>query len=127
MQNNKEDKENKEEKTLFDETKSELVEYVEKSLKNFKLKTYEKAAITSSYATYAFVIILMAYFIFFMLLLALGYLLGEWLNSNAAGFGILIALSSLCLFVFIKRGKTFRRYIANLAVTIIRKIESNEE
>lgn len=127
MQNNNEHIENKDFDALIDETKAELSTYVEKRLKSIKLRTYEKTAITGSYITYGLVIILMIYFILFLLLLTLGYLLGEWLNSTAAGFGVLILLSSFCLFVFIKRGKRFRRYVTNLIVSIISKIESDEE
>jgi len=127
MQKDKNFEENKDINALIDDTKSELSEYVEKRLKSIRLRAYETTAIAGSYITYGLVVILMAYFIFFLFLLSLGYLLGEWLNSNAAGFGILIVLSSIGLFIFLKRGKSFRRTIANLVVSIIKKVESDEE
>lgn len=127
MQKNKEIEDNKDLHTLIDDTKSEFSEYVEKRLRSFKLRAYEKTAITGSYLTYGFVIILVIYFIMFLVLLALGFLLGECLNSNAAGFGILIAFCIIGLFVFLKLGKGFRRKISNVIVSIISKIESDEE
>lgn len=127
MHKPKDEKEKTDAEILIEDTKSELFSYVEKTLSSLKLSAYEKSAILGSYITYGLIILLMFFCIFFLLLLALGYLLGEVLDSNAAGFGILILLSVFSLILFVVNGKKFRRYITNLVILLIKKIESNEE
>lgn len=126
MKQNK-DEERKDFETVFEDTQSEIKQYVEKRLESLKLRAYEKTALTGSFIVYGLLIMLTTFFIFFLALFALGFFLGELLNSNAAGFGILIACSLLILFVFIISGKIVRRRIINLIVSLIKKIEKDEE
>lgn len=113
--------------TLFNDTKSELKQYVEKRVESLKLRVYEKTAITGSFITYGLFVMLMVFFVFFLCLLTLGFFLGELLNSLAAGFGILVLCSLIILVIFIVAGKTIRRKIINLIVSLIKKIEKDEE
>jgi len=113
--------------TLIDETKSDITGYLNKRLKSLKLTAYEKTAKAGSYIAYGLIIILVAYFLMILFLLALGFLLGEAIGSISAGFGILMAFTILCLCLFIYLGKKFRRSIANVIVSIIKKIEEDEE
>jgi len=113
--------------SLIDSIKSDLSSYIEKKLTIYKLKTYEKLSVSSSYIVYGLIISLLVFSIFFLGLFALGFLLGEYLGSNAAGFGILILFSALILAVFVFNAKRVRRYFTNLIVRIIQKIESDED
>lgn len=123
----KQSKDKKDFETLFDDTQSELKQYIEKRLESLKLRAYEKTALTGSFIVYGLLIMQTALFIFFLILFTLGFFLGELLNSTAAGFGILIAISLLILFIFVLSGKVARRRIINLIITLIRKIEKDEE
>ncbi|MFR9166752.1 MAG: phage holin family protein [Dysgonomonas sp.] len=125
MQNNAE--EQKDLGTLVDQIKKDLSSYLNNRLERFKLKSYEKISISGSFIVYGLIIFFLLFNIFFLVLLSLGFLIGEWLNSPAAGFAILIGISLIILVICLFNGKRIRRYFTNLVVSIIRKVETDEE
>jgi protein-S-isoprenylcysteine O-methyltransferase Ste14 len=113
--------------SYFDQIKSDLSICLTKRLEWFKLSTYEKTAIASSYIMYGLIIVLLVLGILFVALLASGFLLGAYLDSYAAGFGVLVAVAAVILLLFAVNAKRFRRFISNKVITVIRKIERDEE
>ena len=118
---------NKDLQAYFEQLKQDLSSYINKRIKLFRLRSYEKISITSSYIVYSLIVIILLFNIFFLFLLVLGFFLGECLNSNAAGFGVLILFTILILIIYMLNAKKIRGYITNKVVTVIKKIESDEQ
>jgi len=113
--------------SLFDAVKDDLSGYIEKKLTLFKLRVYEKISISGSYIVYGLIIFIFIFTIFLLGLIALGFFLGEMLDSNAAGFGMLILITLSLLLCFVLNAKRIRLSITNLVIKIIKKIESDED
>jgi protein-S-isoprenylcysteine O-methyltransferase Ste14 len=124
MQNNQP---NNDLQSYFDQIKNDLSVFLTKKLEWFKLSAYEKTAIAGSYIMYGLIVALLIFGALFLVLLALGFFLGCYLGSYAAGFGILVAVVVVILLLFAANAKRFRRFISNKVITVIRKIERNEE
>jgi len=79
--------------------KAEITEWVETRLKLLQLNVFEKTAIVSSFLIYGIIIINLLFFALLFAFVALGFLIGKWVNSIAGGFAIIsfIYLLILCL------------------------------
>lgn len=119
--------EKKDFETLFSEIKTDLASYLNKRLTIIKLKTYEKGSISGSYIVFGAIVLMMSFSIFLLILLCVGFFLGELLNSSAAGFGILVFATLMILIIFIANGKRIRRVITNSIVSLIKDIEKDGE
>ncbi len=127
MQKTNKQTEKKDFDTLFAEVKTDLTSYLSKRLEVIKLKAYEKGSMSGSYIVFGAIVLMMSLSIFLLILLGLGFFLGELLNSLAAGFGILILATILILALFIANGKRVRRVITNFIISIIKEIEKDED
>lgn len=114
-------------KELIDESKADLSSYIEKRLTLAKLKAFEKIASTSSYIIYGLMMSVFALILFILILVGLGFFIGDLLNNYAAGFGILILITLVALFVLIFNAKRVRRAFVNITLRTIKKIEVDED
>lgn len=112
---------------LIDESKADLSSYIEKRLELAKLKTYEKISGASSYIIYSLIMSVFALILFILILIGLGIVIGDLLNNYIAGFGVLLLITLIALFGLIYNAKKIRRYFLNLTLSVIKKIESDEE
>jgi hypothetical protein len=111
--------------SLLEDIKLELLSYINKRMRLFRLDAYDKVSMSASILGYGLIVATIVSFILFFALLGLAFLIGEMLGSLAAGFGIIALLSLfILLVVFI-----FRRKIKNSillgTIKIIRNIEAN--
>ncbi|GAB6012018.1 hypothetical protein [Viscerimonas tarda] len=113
--------------SYFEQIKADLSNYILKRIELLKLQSYEKIAVSGSYIAYSLIILVLIFNIFFLFLLALGFFLGEYLHSYALGFGVLVLVSLVVLPIYALNAKRFRRFIANKVISVIRKIEKDEE
>lgn len=114
-------------KELIDESKADLSSYIEKRLTLAKLKAFEKIASTSSYIIYGLMMSVFALILFILILVGLGFFIGDLLNNYAAGFGILILITLVALFVLIFNARRVRRAFVNITLRTIKKIEVDED
>jgi hypothetical protein len=89
--------------TLLSTLKANLKEWVEIRIRLLKLELFEKISVLGSFIIYGLVIINLLFFIFLFAFIALGLLLGKWLNSIACGFAAvslfyLVILAVLLIF-----------------------------
>ena len=85
--------------------KAEIKEWVEIRAKLLQLQVFEKTANVGSFLIFGIIIINLLFFAFLFAFLALGFLLGKWVNSAAGGFAIICGFYLLILalmFVFRK-------------------------
>lgn len=114
-------------KELIDESKADLSSYIEKRLTLAKLKAFEKIASTSSYIIYGLMMSVFALILFILILVGLGFFIGDLLNNYAAGFGILILITLVALFILIFNARRVRRAFVNITLRTIKKIEVDED
>lgn len=112
---------------LIDESKADLSSYIEKRLTLAKLKAFEKISSASSYIIYGLMMSVFALILFILILVGLGVVIGDLLNNYAAGFGVLLLITLVALFALIFNAKRIRRFFLNLTLSIIKKIESDED
>ncbi len=125
MKNNNEEYQNFSE--LIDESKADLSSYIEKRLTLVKLKAFEKIASASSFIIYGLMMSVFALILFILILVGLGFVIGELLNNYAAGFGVLILITLVALLGLILNAKRIRRAFVNITLRTIKKIEVDED
>lgn len=122
-----EQEENKDLQGLIEEFKAEVLVYINKRLQAFKLISYEKGSRGASFFLYGLIIGTLLFSAFFLSLFTLAFYLGSLLGNYAAGFGILILVTLLILGLFLLFSKKIRLWLTNTTITVIRKIESDED
>lgn len=114
-------------KELLDESKADISSYVEKRLALAKLRIYEKVASSFSHIIYSLLICLFAFVVFTLVFLGLGLFIGEQLGNFSLGFGILTLVLLFFMFIVIANQRKVRRFLVNLTLRTINKIEKDED
>ena len=119
--------ENFAEKT-FSGLKNDISTYVETRLELMKLNTYERVAKTMAVFSYGIVLVLLAFFAILFLFLALGFFLGEILNSVALGFLLVVGMYLLLLgLILVFREKISARVTNEIITAMMSKDEKEDE
>ena len=119
--------ENFAEKT-FSGLKNDISTYVETRLELMKLNTYERLAKTMAVFSYGIVLVLLAFFAILFLFLALGFFLGEILNSVALGFLLVVGMYLLLFgLILLFREKISARVTNEIITAMMSKDEKEDE
>ncbi|MDR1881734.1 MAG: hypothetical protein LBR26_03005 [Prevotella sp.] len=112
--------------TLVEKIKLDLLSYINRRIRLFKLDAFEKLSISASVAGYGLMVLSIVAVLMFFVLIGLAFFIGELFDSLAAGFGIM-ALFSLfvLLFVFLCRRK-IKESILNGTINFFRGLEDDE-
>jgi len=86
---------------LLSALKADIKDWVEIRLKLLQLNVFEKTAIVGSFLIFGIIIINLLLFAFLFAFIALGFLIGKWINSVAGGFAIICFLYLLILAVML--------------------------
>lgn len=113
--------------TLLEEVKLELLSYINSRIRLFKLSSFEKLGISASIMGYGLIVAIVAGFILFFSLFGLAFAIGQMLNNQAAGFGIMALFSLLVLIGVLLSGKGIKRFILNKTIIFIRKVDKADE
>lgn len=113
--------------SLYEKIKADFKGYLANKLSWIKLSAYEKIALAGSHFGYILGLLILCLAIFFLGIIALGLFLGEWLGSYAMGFGLMVLIVLGVLLLSVLLAKPIRRLISNMVVSVINKVESNEE
>jgi hypothetical protein len=113
--------------TLIEEIKLELLSYINRRVRLFKLDTFEKISISASGLGYILIILVIVVIILFFLLIGMAFFIGELLNSLAAGFGIMALSSLFVLLIVVLCRKKIKQSILHSTIRFIRKIEDDEQ
>lgn len=125
MPNNSE--EDKSLNVLVDEIKLELLSYINRRVRLFKLDAYEKLSISASSLGYGLIVLAVIAVILFFLLIGMAFFIGELLKNLAAGFGIMALFSLFVLLMIVLCRKVIKRSILHTTIRFIRKVEADEE
>ena len=96
----------KDSEKIFQELKKDLKTYAELKFELLKLNTYERTGKVLSVLSYGIIVLFLAFFTILFIFLALGFWLGEYFDSIAAGFIGVVALYLILIgIVFMNREK----------------------
>lgn len=124
MSNNSEDKNLN---TALGDIKLELLSYINRRIRFFRLDAYEKLSISASILGYGLIVFCIVAVMLFFILLGIAFFIGELLNSQAAGFGVMALFSLLVLLIVFLLRKKIKKSLLNKTIMFIRKVEANEE
>lgn len=113
-------------KTLLEEIKIELFDYINKKIRFYKLDLFEKFGFIISILGFGAILAVITLFILFFMLFSMAFFIGELVGNTAAGFGILAAFCIFLVLILILCGKKLRRFILNKTIIFMQKIDSNE-
>lgn len=113
--------------TLVEEIKLELLSYINRRVRLFKLDSYEKLSISASAVGYGLIVLAILAVLIFFILIGLAFFIGELLSSLAAGFGIMALFSLLVLFIVFLARKVIKNTILNSTINFFRKLDANDE
>ena len=90
---------------LLSGLEKEIRDWVETQLKLLQLNVFEKTAITSSFLIFGVIIVNLLFFALLFAFIALGFLIGKWINSLAGGFAVIsfFYLLILALMLFFRK------------------------
>ncbi len=113
--------------TLVEEIKLELLSYINRRVRLFKLDSYEKLSISASAVGYGLIVLAILAVLIFFVLIGLAFFIGELLSSLAAGFGIMALFSLFVLFIVFLARKVIKNTILNSTINFFRKLDANDE
>ncbi len=119
----------KELNTLLADIKRDLTAYLNIKFRLIKLETYEKSGFISSLMIYSLVVLLLIFFAFLFLCLALGFYIGELLGSLGTGMVLVAMIYLLTLCILLSLRKKLLNWLTNMFVEQINQSddERNEE
>ena len=109
---------------LLSALKAEIKEWVDIRLKLLQLHVFEKTAIVGSFLIYGLIIINLLFFAFLFAFIAMGFLIGKWVNSVAGGFAIISFFYLLILVLMLIFRKTI---FAGLQNSLLKELNSETE
>lgn len=113
--------------TLVEEIKLELLSYINKRIRLFKLDAFEKLSLSASAVGYGLIVLSIIAVLMFFLLIGLAFFIGELLHSLAAGFGIMALFSLFVLLVVFLFRRKIKESILNSTINFFRGMEDNDE
>lgn len=113
--------------SLFQEIKADLTGYVNNRISYFKLNFLERLSQSSSLLAIGLIAAFLGFSAFSFGLMALGFYLGEVLNSNAAGFAVVALCWLILLILVILLRNPIKNFFLNRTIRILYKLEKEEE
>lgn len=110
---------------IFNELKEDISAYVEIKFNFYKLTVYEKAGKLVSSLSYVLMLVVLSFMATFFLFLALGFLLGEWLNSTSAGIAIVGGIYLIIIGILIMNKKWLSDKIMNHVISTLDDDDEN--
>lgn len=104
---------------MIRKVKCDITAYFRLRLELLKLDTYERVAKLVAVLSHGAILLLLAFFATLFLFLALGFFLGEQLNSNSLGFTVVAAIYLLLFFVILSGKNKIRQKAANIIIEAI--------
>ena len=116
----------------FENLKKDLSTYLELKLALLKLNTYERTSKVVSVLSYGSMVVLVAFFAVLFVFIALGFFIGDLLDSYAAGFGCMSLLYLLIIGILLLNKKRIQEIIINAVIASLiendeKQIKENEE
>jgi hypothetical protein len=101
-------------KTLLSVLKTDTIELIHTKIELLKLETVEKISRTGSLLIYGLIIMNLLFFALLFAFIAFGFLIGDWLQSIAAGFAIVTSIYIVILVILLSCRKSILTKIQNM-------------
>ena len=115
--------------TLFEEMKDDISNYVTGTIELVKLQAYEKFSKGASVIAVSLIIVYLSLIAFAIILVTIGFYLGELLGSMWQGFGIMALVTILIVLILLLARKAMKKFITNTIISTLMsegKKESSE-
>lgn len=113
--------------TLFEELKEDVSKYVNDTIQLVKLQAFEKIGIGSANTAYSVLLIFFVLFALSLILITAGFYLGELLQSNWMGFGIVLAVTLLLVFILLLSRKSITKTLTNKVIKFLMEDENKKK
>ena len=113
--------------TLFEELKEDVSKYVNDTIQLVKLQAFEKIGIGSANTAYSVLLVFFVLFALSLVLITAGFYLGELLQSNWMGFGIVLAVTLLLVFILLLSRKSITKTLTNKVIKFLMEDENKKK
>jgi membrane-bound ClpP family serine protease len=113
--------------TLFEELKENVSKYANDTIQLVKLQVFEKIGIGSGKTAYNILLIFFVLFALSLILITVGFYLGELFRSNWIGFGIVSVVTLLLLFILLLSKKSITKSITNKIIEFLMEDENKKK
>lgn len=113
--------------TLFEELKEDVSKYVNDTIQIVKLQAFEKIGIGSANTAYSVLLVFFVLFALSLVLITAGFYLGELLQSNWMGFGIVLAVTLLLVFILLLSRKSITKTLTNKVIKFLMEDENKKK
>ena len=113
--------------TLFEELKEDVSKYANDTIQLVKLQAFEKIGIGSANTAYSVLLIFFFFFALSLILITVGFYLGELFQSNWIGFGIVSGVTLLLLFILLLSKKSITKSITNKIIEFLMEDENKKK
>lgn len=113
--------------TLFEELKEDVSKYANDTIQLVKLQVFEKIGIGSGKTAYNILLIFFVLFALSLILITVGFYLGELFRSNWIGFGIVSVVTLLLLFILLLSKKSITKSITNKIIEFLMEDENKKK
>lgn len=111
---------------VFRELKDDVSTYAELKLELIKLNAYERTSKVIAVLSYGLLLSALIVITVLFALLALGFQLSKWLDSTAAGFGIVAAIYLIQIAAVVLNKNRIRRKVINVIISALNPNEEKE-
>jgi membrane-bound ClpP family serine protease len=112
---------------LFEELKENVSKYANDTIQLVKLQVFEKIGIGSGKTAYNILLIFFVLFALSLILITVGFYLGELFRSNWIGFGIVSVVTLLLLFILLLSKKSITKSITNKIIEFLMEDENKKK
>lgn len=117
----------KDSEKIFQELKKDLKTYAELKFELLKLNTYERTGKVLSVLSYGIIVLFLAFFTILFIFLALGFWLGDYFESIAAGFIGVVALYLILIGIVFMNREKIRTAILNEIIAALATYDEKEK
>lgn len=111
---------------VFRELKDDLAAYVELKLELLKLSTYERTGKVVSVLSYGFMLLILVFFAVLFIFLAVGFFLGQKLDSFGLGFGIVAIVYILLIGLVVMNKEKISLKVLNEVIAALTAVNDDK-
>ncbi len=100
--------------TLISVIKNDIIALINTKIEYVKLELFEKTSKVGSFLIYGLIIMNLVFFALLFAFVALGFLIGGWLDSVSAGFGIVTLIYLIALVIMFACRKSIIKSFQNM-------------
>ena len=117
----------KDAENVFRELKDDLSSYAELKLELLKINTYERISKVIAVLSYGLLLSTLALITLLFLMLALGFLFSKWLDSTAAGIGIVAAFYLILVVVVLVNKNRICLKVINIVISALNSSDQKKD